>query len=84
MSRASPFILSDGTRFSSETTSISCQVILPLQPVFNALRKASLAAKRAAYDWAAAAPFASQYSRSDRVNTRSVKRGVLVIVSRMR
>ena len=63
---------------------MSCHVILPRQPVFNAFKNASFAANRAAYDCAAATPLASQYSRSFAVKTRSAKRGVLEIVSRMR
>ena len=67
-----------------DKTSISCHCIFPRQPVFKAFKNASFAAKRAAKDCAADAPFASQYSRSPDVKTRLTKRGVLEIVSRMR
>lgn len=61
---ASPVMWSVGIPAPSVMTSISCQAIRPRQPVFNAFRKASFAAKRAANDWAAALPLLSQYSRS--------------------
>ena len=39
-----PFTFSDGTPSASLTISMSCQVILPRQPVFRAFRNASFAA----------------------------------------
>lgn len=60
ISFALPVRIKEGAPDSLVTTSTSCQVIPPLQPVPSAFNAASFAAKRAAKDAAALAPFDSQ------------------------